>query len=239
MEDKKLIVANWKCNPVTLKEARELFVGVRDGIKKTKNEVVICPPYPYISYMVNSKSEIRNPQLGAQDCFWEEKGPYTGEVSPQMLKSLGVEYVIVGHSERRISFNETDEMINKKLKAVLNAELIPILCIGEKKRENAKEVIENQLKSNLQEISEKDLKKIIIAYEPVWAIGTGDFCEADKAKKILEFIKNKLNNKILYGGSVNSEIAKNYTDVGFDGLLVGGASLQADKFIKIVKNVRD
>lgn len=228
---KPLIVANWKCNPKTLTEAKELFEGIKKEVKSVKNiETVICPPFVWIA-------KLKGLKLGGQNCYCEECGPYTGEISPLMLKDLKCKYVIIGHSERRIHLNETDEMINKKLKAALNAELTPILCVGEKKGENAEEIIENQLKSDLQEISEKDLKKIIITYEPVWAIGTGDFCEADKAKEILEFIKNKLNNKILYGGSVNSEIAKNYIDVGFNGLLIGGASLKADEFIKIVKNV--
>jgi len=220
---KSLIVANWKMNPSSLAEAKKLF----DEIRKTN--AVICPPFIYIS-------AFKYANLGAQDCSWEEKGAYTGAVSPQMLKDLGAKYVIVGHSERRNHFNETDEMINKKLKAALKTGLIPILCIGEKKGENPETVISRQLEEDLSGISEKDLKEIIIAYEPVWAIGTGDFCEKPQAGKAREFIKGKLNNKVLYGGSVNSQIAKDYIDVGYDGLLVGGASLNAEEFIKIVKN---
>lgn len=221
---KKIIVANWKMNPSTIKEAKELF----DKVKNTG--AIICAPFAYLS-------ELKSDNLCAQNCCWESSGAYTGEISPNMLRDSGVTYVIIGHSERRIHFQETDEMINKKLKAALAADLKPVLCIGEKKEEDAKEVIERQLKYDLGGISEKDLKKIIIAYEPVWAIGTGDSCESGRAKEALEFIKEKFNNKVLYGGSVNSKISKNYIDVGFDGLLVGGASLKADEFIKINQNV--
>ena len=224
----KLLVANWKCNPTTLADAKKLF----NAVKKTK--VVICPPFVYISKFKIQNSKL---QLGAQDCFWEEKCPYTGEISPRMLKDLRVAYVIIGHSERRKYFKETDEMINKKLKAALKVGLRPILCIGENKGQDAKRVVNSQLKKDLKGIAKNDLKKIIIAYEPVWAIGTGNFCSAGKANKIRQFIKEKLNNRILYGGSADSKIAKDYIKIGFDGLLVGGASLKIKEFIKIVENV--
>lgn len=211
---KKLIIANWKMNPETLIKAKRLF----NAVKKTK--AIICPPFPYLSVFKYNF-------LCAQDCHWEESGAFTGEVSPKRLKNLGVKYVIIGHSERR-ALGETEEIIEKKLKAALKAGLIPILCVGEKKGENAKKVINKQLKKNL--------KGVIIAYEPVWAIGTGNFCSANKANKVREFIKEKLDNKILYGGSVNSKIAKDYLKIGFDGLLVGGASLDAEEFRKIAKN---
>lgn len=214
---KIFIIANWKCNPKSLAEAKGLF----DRVKRTN--AIICPPFVYLS-------ELSYDKLGAQDCFWEQAGAYTGEVSPKMLKSLGVKYVIIGHSERR-AMGETEEIIEKKLRAALKANLIPILCIGEKKGENAKKVISRQLKN-------KNLKGAIIAYEPVWAIGTGNFCKPQKAKQALDFIKQRINNKVLYGGSVNSKIAGDYIKVGFDGLLVGGASLDAKEFIKIVKNAQ-
>ena len=210
-------------NPNSVREARRLF----NAVKKTNT--VLCLPFVYLE-LFNYRF------LGAQNCHWEQSGSYTGEVSPKMLKDLGVRYVILGHSERREHFKETDEMINKKLKAALKAGLIPILCIGEKKGESPEKIISRQLKEDLEGITKKELRKIIIAYEPVWAIGTGDFCPVNKATKALELIKSKSSNKILYGGSVNSKIAKNYTKAGFDGLLVGGASLDAQEFIKIVKN---
>jgi triosephosphate isomerase len=224
---KKLIIANWKCNPTNLAEAKRLF----NKVKKTK--AVICPPFVYLSSIQHPASSI---QFGGQDCHWEQFGAYTGEVSSKMLKDLGCKYVIIGHSERRKYFKESDEIINKKLKAGLKVGLIPILCIGEKRGENPERVINNQLKKDLKGIIKKDLKKIIIAYEPVWAIGTGDFCPAHRAKKARDFIKKKLDNKVLYGGSVNGKVARNYIEVGFDGLLVGGASLNAKEFIKINKS---
>ena len=225
---KPLIIANWKCNPTNLIEAKKLFNKVRSL------DVVICPPFVYL----NTRYKIQDTKykLGAQNCHYEQSGTYTGEISPKMLEDLGLKYVIIGHSERRIHFKETDEMINKKLKAALKAGLKPILCIGEKKGENAKKIISGQLKKDLKGISKKDLSKIIIAYEPVWAIGTGDFCKPEKAKEAMDFIKRGLKNKLLYGGSVNSKIAGKYIKIGFDGLLVGGASLDTKEFIKIVKN---
>ena len=217
---KPLIVANWKCNPTTLEGAKLLFNSVKRGIQNIRNlEVVICPPFPYLSIINNQLSIIK---LGAQDCFWEERGAYTGEISPKMLKDLGVEYVIIGHSERRKYQQEKDLMIYKKIEAALKRGLKPILCIDKI----------SQLK--------KDLEDVIIAYEPLFAIGTGKPCSIDKAKKMRIAIKKKLNKNILilYGGSINSQNARDYVKkAGFQGLLVGGASLNAQEFIKIVKNV--
>jgi len=230
---KPLILANWKCNPKTLKETEKLFKDILKGIKNIeKAEIVICAPFVWLPILKGIK-------LGAQNCHWEESGPYTGEVSALMLKDLKVEYVIIGHSERRNYFHETDEIINRKLKAVLNAGLAPVLCIGEKKGENAQEIVLNQLIQDLQGISEKDQGKIIIAYEPVWAISTsgGEICSADYAKKMLEFIKQRFNGKIIYGGSVDSKIINNYLKIGYEGALVGGASLKADEFINTVRVV--
>jgi len=228
---KKIIIANWKCNPLTMSQAKGLFNDIKKGIKPVKNEVIICPPFSYLYPLLG-----RGFKLGAQNCFWEEKGPYTGEISPKMLKDLGVEYVIIGHSERRMHLGETDEMINRKLKAALKSGLKPVLCVGEKKGENSRKIIESQLSLNLSGIPKKGLRKIIIAYEPIWAIGTGNFCEPNKAAETLKFIKSKAKNMVLYGGSVDSKIADHYTKNGFDGLLVGGASLNAKEFIKIAKN---
>lgn len=210
---KLLIVANWKMNPSSLVEARKLFNLEKKGTKRFKRvEVIICPPFVYLSIL---KAK------GAQDVFYEEKGAFTGEVSPKMLKSLGVKYVILGHSERRKYLNETDEMVNKKLKAALEAGLKPILCIDNL----------FQLEKGLRGISEK----IIIAYEPVFAIGTGKPCSPEKAKLMRDKIKYPL---VLYGGSVNSQNAKDYIQkAGFQGLLVGGASLNPKEFIILTKNI--
>ena len=240
---KPLIIANWKCNPTTQQEAKRLFNLVKRGIKSIKNtEVVICPPFLYIS---NLKSQISNLKLGAQDCFWEEKGAFTGEISSLMLKNLGCQYVIIGHSERRKYQQEKDSMIYKKIEAALKRGLKPILCIDKisQIREHQRSVKMNEvhrLKKGIKGIIKKDFKKIILAYEPLFAIGTGKPCSIDKAKKMRIAIKKKLNKNIpiLYGGSINSQNARDYVKkAGFQGLLVGGASLNAQEFIKIVKNV--
>ncbi len=206
MNIKPLIVANWKMNPATLGEAKILFGRVKD------TGAIICPPHVYLAVLGAN---------GAQDCFWENPptggGAYTGEISPVMLKNLGVEYVIIGHSERRKCLKETNEMIEKKLKAALGAGLKPILCIDKI----------SQLPADLD-------KGVIIVYEPLFAIGTGKACSPEKAKKMRDFIKH---TAVLYGGSVNSQNAKDYIcQAGFQGLLVGGASLNPKEFIDIVKN---
>jgi triosephosphate isomerase len=226
---KILIVANWKCNPTTLKQAKRLFNLVKKGVKsvsrRVKNrEVVICPPFLYIS---NLKSQVSNIKIGAQDCFWAEKGTFTGGISPSMLKNLGCKYVIVGHSERRRYFKETDGMINKKLKAVFKTGLKPILCV---------EKI-TQIKKDIEGVSKKELRNLILAYEPVWAIGTGKACGIPEAKKINLSIRKILKrNILLYGGSIDSRNARDFIKKAkFQGLLVGGASLSAQEFIKIVK----
>jgi len=244
-----LIVANWKCNPTTLKEARRLFNSVKRGLKKIKNvEVVICPSFVYLSCFKSFK----NLKLGAQDCFWEEKGAFTGEISPVMLKDLGCQYVIIGHSERRTNFGETDEMINKKIKAALIAKLNPIFCIGEIKEEREKGQIQNILKSQIEKglngILKREIKNIVIAYEPVWAIGTGNPCDIEEAQKMALLIRKLISQKyspaiakdlrIIYGGSVDSQNARDYIkEAGMAGLLVGGASLNHREFLKILKEV--
>jgi len=238
---KPLIVANWKCNPITQSGAKELFNSISKGIKDIENaETVICPPFVYLPLL-------KGLTLGAQDCFWEEKGAYTGEVSVAMLKDLGCQYVIVGHSERRKLFDETDEIVNKKVKAVLEAGLVPIVCIGETEEERemdkAEEVLEKEIKDGLHDI---DVSKIVIAYEPIWAIGTGNPCDIEEAQKMGLLIRKiivKISNpsiskriRILYGGSVNSKNGEGYLkEAGFQGLLVGGASLSAQEFAKIVR----
>jgi len=245
---KPLIVANWKMNPATLAEAKRLFDSIKRGIKNVKNaEIVICPPFVYLSAL---ESEIMRPSFaisfGGQSCFWEEKGAFTGEVSPKMLKDLGCDYVILGHSERRKYLKETDEMINKKIKAALKSDLTPILCI-----ENI-----SQLKKGTKDLLRKEQKKLIIAYEPVFAIGTGKPCIPEKAKEMKTAIKKIIGEEdksssspfvaarvnedisIIYGGSVNSQNATDYIKMaGFQGLLVGGASLDSEEFIKLAKNV--
>ncbi len=254
---KPLIVANWKCNPTSSKEAKELFDSVKKGIKNIKStEVVICPPFVYLSLLVSSASAFAKGfgglAFGSQNCFWEEKGAYTGEISATMLKNLGVEYVIIGHSERRKYFRETDEEINKKIKKAVGVGLKVILCVGESAEEwkqgKKSQILKFQLKNDLNKITRNEIKNIAIAYEPVWAIGTGNNCSVDETMKSTLFIRQTLTNlynrevadktRILYGGSVNSENSGPYIKEALaNGLLVGGASLKTDEFVRIVKSV--
>ncbi len=231
---KPLIVANWKMNPVTIKEAEELFNSVKHGVKDVENaETVICPPFIYLPLL-------KGLTLGAQDSYWEEKGAYTGEVSIAMLKEMRCKYVIIGHSERRKYFNETDEIVNRKSKTTLKAGLIPIVCIGETEEEREMDktegVLEEEIKQGLDKV---DVSKIVIAYEPIWAIGTGNPCDVEEALRMKEIIQKMLSKdiRILYGGSVKANNAEGYLkQAGFNGLLVGGASLKAEEFIKIVNS---
>ncbi len=221
---KYLVVGNWKCNPTTLKEAKKLFDSVKTRVKGVKGvNVVICPPFVYLS-------ELSGLTLGAQNCFWEDKGVFTGEISVKMLKDLGCKYVIIGHSERRRYFKETCGVVNKKIRAVLSNDLIPVLCIDSI----------SQVRRGLKGIDKKQIEKVIIAYEPIFAIGTGKACSVEKAEKMNLAIKKILGEKavVLYGGSVNSENAKAFIEKAqFQGLLIGNASLDAKEFSQIVKRL--
>lgn len=247
---KKLIVANWKCNPTDSNSAENIFNSVAKKIKKNQNtEVIICPPFVYLSKLKAKNKTKKTVYFGAQDCFWEERGAFTGEISPLMLKNLGCNYVILGHSERRKYMKETDEIILKKIKKSLKVGLRPIFCIGERKNEKEEgitfDVLRGQLKNVIGELPKNKLLNITVAYEPVWSIGTGDSCPPNEAMSVLMFIKKELLKMfpknivdrvaILYGGSVNDKNAKDYIDGGFDGLLIGGVSLRANEFVKIVK----
>jgi len=226
---KPLIVANWKCNPASKKEAEAIFAS----IKKIKGvETVICPPFVYLPLF-------RGLTLGAQNCFWEKKGAYTGEVSAPMLNNMGIEYVILGHSERRKYFKETDQDINKKVKSALSAGLKVVLCVGETEQERNSgkktEIIKNQLIKALKDVSKTAMTNITIAYEPVWAIGTGNNCSVDETITSVLFIRQTISNlydrtiadktRILYGGSVKGDNSGPYIkEARANGLLVGGAS---------------
>jgi len=238
---KPLIVANWKCNPISKKEAEAIFAS----IKKIKGaETVICPPFVYLPLF-------RGLTLGAQNCFWEKKRAYTGEISALMLKNMGIEYVILGHSERRKYFKETDQDINKKVKSALSAGLKVVLCVGETEQERNSgkktEIIKNQLIKALKDVSKTAMTNITIAYEPVWAIGTGNNCSVDETITSVLFIRQTISNlydrtiadktRILYGGSVKGDNSGPYIkEARANGLLVGGASLKAEEFIKIIKS---
>ena len=245
-------------NPQSLAEAKQLFNSVKRGIKSIENtEVVICPPFVYLPILRASAfaKSYGGLAFGSQNCFWEKRGPFTGEISPLMLKNLGCQYVILGHSEREKYLREIDEMTNKKIKAALSAKLKPILCIGETENERKTgkipEVLKNQIQKAFLGISSFIVhrSKFIIAYEPVWAVGTGKPCQPKEAKISLFMIRKIISQlfnhpglskkiKIIYGGSINSKIAKDYIkEAKFQGLLIGGASLDAKEFIKIVKEV--
>lgn len=246
---KKLIAGNWKMN-LDVNESRELAKSILDKTDKKYFEytdVLLCPTYVALSTVENV---IKGSQvlLGAQNLSYENNGAYTGEISASMLKSAGCKYVIIGHSERRKYFNETDELVNKKIKKALEFGLKPILCVGEtlEERESGKqnEVVETQLTNDLNSVS--DLNNIVIAYEPVWAIGTGKNAtpqQANEMHKHIRSIISKLYNqnaddniRILYGGSLNDKNCKELlSESDIDGGLIGGASLKADSFIEIIK----
>jgi len=251
--DKVIIIGNWKMNPDSLDKASALFNSVKKGIDSNqKAEIVICPPFVYLNDL--KKNLVSSLKLGAQNCFWERKGAYTGGISTLMLKNLGCKYVIIGHSDRRRHLNETNNLINKKLKAVFAEKLIPVLCIGETKeqrnRYRTKYVLRKQIKSALDGISGSMLKNLefCIAYEPIWAIGSKDPCDVKETQNIASFIRKiiveiydiKIAEKIsiLYGGSIVPKNVFDYVNAtDLQGVLVGGASLNAQEFIKIVKAI--
>ncbi|MGD0779708.1 MAG: triose-phosphate isomerase [Dehalococcoidales bacterium] len=245
-----LIAGNWKMN-TTVKDAVSLIKKMQSSLNKIHGvEKVICPPFVSLpaAYAIINGSSVK---LGAQNVFYEEKGAYTGEISPLMLAGL-CEYVIIGHSERRQILGEKNDMINKKAKAVITAGLKPILCIGETLEENEANQTTEVLGRQIFTCSDKlyFLSGMVIAYEPIWAIGTGKSATGDDANKTIEFIRQFIarlhgnsiadDTRILYGGSVNAtNIAEFMKQPEIDGALVGGASLQADEFVSIVKQAAE
>ncbi len=249
MLNKKIIIGNWKMNPLTLKEAEKLFSGVAKGMSSIKKtEVVICPPFLYLERL--KKIRTSKIKLGAQDSFWGEVGAYTGEVSGEMLYNVGVRYVILGHSERR-TIGENNQDINKKIKGALTSSLVPILCVGESVRDEEHSyfnLVKTQLEECLIGISKNSISKVIIAYEPVWALSSTlnrkDATSADSREMVI-FIRKILSDKfgaeagtvrIIYGGGVNERDTEDFLkNGGVDGLLPGRASLDAKKFLNIIK----
>lgn len=247
---KPFIAGNWKMN-LELQSAVELASKIAVSLNSEvfqKVDVAIAPPFPLL-YPVYQSIKGSGVRLCAQNCYYEPKGAFTGEVSVAMLKSIGCELVIVGHSERRQYFKESDEMINKKVKATLQQGLFPILCVGEtlEERETGKtiDVVRTQVERGLEGLDKEDIIKVTIAYEPVWAIGTGKTAKPYQAQEVHEFIRNFISEKwgkeasqkvrIQYGGSVTPENAKELlSQPDIDGALVGGASLKADSFVSIV-----
>lgn len=244
---KKVIAGNWKMN--MLPDATIRFIDeLTPLVNSTQSEVILCVPYTDLFYALLT-AQNTNIKIGAQNMHWEESGAYTGEVSAQMLKSIGVEYVIIGHSERRQYFNETDETVNKKIKSAFNVGLKPIVCVGEslEERESGKAVekVTNQVKLALEGLTENQVEDVIIAYEPIWAIGTGKTATSEDANNMIKQIRQEISKLygqivaerviIQYGGSVKSSNSKElFSTSDIDGALVGGASLKSDEFAKIV-----
>ena len=244
---KKVIAGNWKMNKLP-NEAMEFIAELTPLVKDTENEVVLCVPYTDLFYSL-MHAQGTNIKIGAQNMHYEEKGAFTGEVSGEMLKSIGVEYVIIGHSERRAYYGETDETVNKKLKKALALELKPIVCVGESLEEResgkAKEIVTTQTKLALEGLNNNEVEKTIIAYEPIWAIGTGKTATKEDANETIKWIREEIEKIygkevadsviIQYGGSVKSGNAKDLFEMSdIDGGLVGGASLDSTEFAKIV-----
>ena len=247
-----IIAGNWKMNK-TSKEAANLILEIRDRVKESKCEVVVCPPFTSLTQVI-TLVENTNIKVGAQNMYYEESGAYTGEISPLMLKELGVEYVILGHSERRQYFKEDDALINKKIKAAVLYGLKPILCVGEtlEQREKGETFnhIKNQIVKDFEGIDVEGMKDVVIAYEPIWAIGTGKTATSKDANDVIKFIREQIeelygnqiseNTRIQYGGSVKpSTIKEQMAQSDIDGALVGGASLKADDFVSIVNFKED
>ena len=244
---RKVIAGNWKMNMLP-NEAIDYIQTFEPLVKDAKAEVILCVPYTDLFYcLLNAQGT--NIKIGAQNMHFAETGAYTGEVSGKMLKSIGVEYVIIGHSERRQYYNETDENVNKKIKAAFEYDLKPIVCVGEslEERESGKteEIITNQTRLALDGLSKEQVKNTIIAYEPIWAIGTGKTATSEDANNSIKSIREEIKRIygedvsdeviIQYGGSVKSSNAKElFTTSDIDGGLVGGASLKPDEFSKIV-----
>lgn len=245
-----MIAGNWKMYK-NVTEALELANGIKRSAYDIENvEIVICPPFTDLSEV----SEIlvdSNIGLGAQNCYWEKEGAFTGEVSASMLRSVGCNYVIIGHSERRKFFGETDETVNKKIKAAIDSGLIPIFCVGEtlEEREKGKtlQVVKTQVTNGLKGFDEGYLETLIIAYEPVWAIGTGKTATPAQAQEVHAMIRDLLKDlfsgdfsgavRILYGGSVKPDNIEELMKAGdIDGGLIGGASLKTEGFVDIIKS---
>jgi len=244
---KKVIAGNWKMNMLP-NEAISFIQNLAPMVKDSKHEVVLCVPYTDLFYSLLT-AQGTNIKIGAQNMHWEENGAYTGEVSGKMLKSIGVEYVIIGHSERRQYFAETDETVNKKIKAAFINGLKPIVCVGEslEEKENGQteEIITTQTQKALDGLSNEQIINTIIAYEPIWAIGTGKTATSADANDSIKAIRSKIKDLygievsekviIQYGGSVKSSNAKELFETSdIDGALIGGASLKVDELEKII-----
>lgn len=252
---KKIIIGNWKMN-LNLIEARDLVFRLKSNlISDNEVDTIICPPFIHLLTICNILKG-SNIHVGAQNMFYKEQGAFTGEISPKMLTDLHISHVIIGHSERRQTFHETDNDVNLKIKAAFEHDLTPVFCVGEdlntREKGKAEDWVKNQVLEGLKglNLNSNGLEKIIIAYEPIWAIGTGKICKGDDANKIIKMIRNIVKDisskeisekvRILYGGSIKPD---NFTEhikfSDIDGGLVGGASLSFDDFYQIINLTKD
>ena len=243
---KPIIAGNWKMHK-TIAEALEFVNDIKDRVNNEKVEAVICAPFTLLKDLKQA-TKGTSIKVGAQNMHFEEKGAFTGEISPLMLKELDMDYVIIGHSERRQYFNETNETVNKKVLKALEVGIDPILCVGETLEEreagNTKDVCKVQVEKALENVSKEDIAKVVIAYEPIWAIGTGKTATSEDANDVIAYIRQVVANlykdlanevRIQYGGSVKpSNVGEIMNQSDIDGALVGGASLEANDYVQLV-----
>ncbi|HOR53029.1 MAG TPA: triose-phosphate isomerase [Bacilli bacterium] len=244
---KKIIAGNWKMNK-TRDEALQFVYAVSEKLPHIDEvDSVVCVPFPLLRTLCKRQGD--NLRVGAQNMHYADNGAYTGEISAEMLTTLGVAYVIIGHSERRAMFNETDETVNLKVKKAFEKGLIPILCVGEtleqREKGQEKKVVKAQLEKNLEGLSKNDIEHLVIAYEPIWAIGTGKTASAAQAEEMCAYVREVVKDlygtaadkmRVQYGGSVKVDNIKEILSMpNIDGALVGGASLKADDFVKLVE----
>lgn len=242
-----VIAGNWKLNN-NIEATKEFLLQLKDKIKDAEVDAVICPTYTSLSTAIELLKDT-DVKVGAQNMHWTTSGAYTGEISGEMLKELGVEYVIIGHSERRQYFAETDETVNKKVLKALSLDLIPIVCVGESLEEREKglqeDIVTNQVRLAIEGVTKDQISKVIIAYEPIWAIGTGKTASSEQAEEVCKWIRETVEKlytsqeseaiRIQYGGSVNKSNVKELMGMpNIDGALVGGASLKMD-FVDLIK----
>lgn len=247
-----LVIGNWKMNPQSVTLSIKLASALKKSVQKISDvDVVVAPPHVYIDAMVKVRGSAKTFTLGAQNVHHEGLGAHTGEISIPMLKSFGVTHVILGHSERRAG-GETDELVNQKLTATIKSGLVGVVCVGEIKRDHNGQYlshVESQIRKSLATVSKSKLGQVVIAYEPIWAIGTGNTATAGDVHEMKLFIEKVLSDlygrnlaqkvRIIYGGSVNEKNSRElFTEGMVDGFLVGGASLHADEFTQIIKSVR-
>lgn len=246
----QIVAGNWKMNK-SYQEGRDLVKSIVEKLQPSDTKVIMCTPFIHLNSVAASIKDISNLHLGAQNCHQAASGAYTGEISAAMLQSVGAEYVIIGHSERRKYFGESDELLAEKVQAVLGAGLLPIFCCGEelgiREAGTQNELVAKQLEAALFGLSEEDFAKVVIAYEPVWAIGTGKTATPEQAQEMHAHIRSLIAGKygderadlttILYGGSAKPHNAKElFSQPDVDGGLIGGASLKADDFVAIVNS---